>query len=158
MTPEDLLRGDLRHGGPRLTGAQMQFACPVRQQLLDDLLPTLPGVPAGLTVRLQSDQRVQVQLGAFQAEARIRPDVVLVPAPAVVLDLSSQLVAWGLQRLTLPSFVKVSGKEVRVMLAEIPALGSMAELWPHVRELVCESRGDDGLVVRGTVRVEPRTT
>ena len=64
------------------------------------------------------------------------------PAPVLTLDLSSQLVAWGLQRASLPSFVRVSGRQVQIRLAEIPALQEAAAFWPHVEHITCASTTD----------------
>jgi len=135
----ELLLTELRAGLPRLHGARVSLVVPVRQAVIDEVLPLLPGLPPGTSVALGADQQVRVRYGAFQATARLRPAIDLRPAPVVTLDLSSQMVAWGLQRASLPPFVRVSGRQVQIWLAEIPALRDLAAVWPHVEAVTCAS-------------------
>ena len=97
------------------------------------------GGPQGARVALGSDQHVQVRYGSFHANARVHRQVALRPSPVVTIELASQLLAWGLQRAPLPSFVRVSGRLVQVWLAEIPALSELAAVWPHLAHATCTS-------------------
>lgn len=135
MNLRELVEAELGTGLVRLQGTRVEAMMPVSQALIDEVLPLLPGVPANLAVTLGADQLVQVRYGAFHAEARVRPEVTFAPGPVVTLDLASQLVAFGLRRLALPPFVRVSGRAVQVHLAEIPALRDAQAVWPHVEQI-----------------------
>lgn len=139
MGLSDVVVGELRLGLPRLVGARLRAAVPVYRAVVQDVLPLLPGLPAGVAVAFGADQQVQVRYGSFFANAVLRPEITLRPSPVVTLELASQLVAWGLQRASLPPFVRVSGRLVHIWLAEIPALADLAGLWPHVDRLTCTS-------------------
>lgn len=148
----ELVSGELRAGLPRLEGTRLSLVVPLRQSVIDEVLPLLPGLPPGVSVVFGADQTVKAQYGAFHVTARLRPDVDLRPAPVLTLDLASQLVAWGLQRASLPSFVGVSGRQLQIRLAEIPALHDVAAFWPHVEHIRCASTAD-GLEVSAALRV-----
>ena len=148
----ELVSGELRAGLPRLEGTRLSLVVPLRQSVIDEVLPLLPGLPAGVSVVFGADQKVQARYGAFHVTARLRPDVDLRPVPVLILDLSSQLVAWGLQRASLPSFVGVSGRQLQIRLAEIPALHEVAAFWPHVEHIRCASTAD-GLEISVALRV-----
>lgn len=135
MNLRELVETELRTGLVRLQGTRVEAMMPVSQALIDEVLPLVPGVPANVAVTLGADRLVQVRYGAFHADARVRPEVTFTPAPVVTLDLSSQLVAFGLRRLPLPPFVRVSGRAVQVHLAEIPALRDAQAVWPHVEQI-----------------------
>lgn len=135
MTVLDLVDAERRAGFVRFAGTRAAIVLPVRQAVIDEVLPLLPGVPAGLMVALAPDQRVRVQLGAFQATAYVHPVVALAPRPTLRVELASQLVAFGLRMVSLPRFVQVSGREIRVDLASIPALADTADLWPAVESI-----------------------
>jgi hypothetical protein len=139
MSLKDRLLAEVRAGLPRLRGTMLTGVVPVRRDVMDDVLPLLPGWPAGVRVALAADQHVQVQYGSLHANARLHRAVALRPSPVVTIELASQLVAWGLRRAPLPPFVRVSGRLVQVWLAEIPALSDMAPLWPHLAHATCTS-------------------
>ncbi len=152
MRAIELLLAELRGGLPRLQGARLSLVVPVRQVVIDEVLPLLPGLPPGVSVILGAAQQVQVRYGAFHVNARLRPSVDLRPAPVLTLELSSQLVAWGLQRASLPSFVRVSGRHLQIWLAEIPALHEVAAFWPHVEAITCASTAG-GLEISAALHV-----
>ena len=139
MRLSERLLGEVYAGLPRLRGAMLNGVVPVRQQVLDDVLSIAPGWPAGVSVALGRDQHVQVRYGSLHANARLRRQVALGPRPVVTLELASQLLAWGLSRVPLPPFVRVSGRLVQVSMAEIPALSALGALWPHLAHATCTS-------------------
>jgi hypothetical protein len=153
MALSDLLVGELRSGLTRLVDTRVSAVVPVYRTVVQELLPLVPGLPAGVAVSLGADQHVQVRFGSFFANAALRPDIIVRPAPVVTLELASQLVAWGLQRASLPPFVRVSGRLVQIWLAEIPALADMAPLWPHVDRLTCTST-PSGLEIRADLHIK----
>ena len=121
----------LRRGLPRLDGTQVRALLPLRQAVLDDVLRMAPGVPADLSIDLGAQRQVQVRYGMFHANGRLAAGFTG-SAPRVTVELASQLVAWGLQRLSLPPFVAVRGRLVHVDLTRVPALADFAPLWRHV--------------------------
>lgn len=130
---------EVRSGCPGLQGARVDVAIPVRRAVLDQILPLVPGLPRGFALLLGPDQQVQVRYGSFYANARVRPEVALRPAPVITVELASQLVAWGLQTAALPPFVRVSGRLIQIRLAEIPGLQTLAGLWRHLHRLTATS-------------------
>lgn len=147
----DRLRAELDDGAPGLRGTLVRARIPVRQALVDDLLLRAPGIPPGVGVVLGADGQVQVRYGAFHANARLRPEATIRPRPEVTLELASQLVAWGLKRVALPSSVRVDGRLVRVALDEGP-LAVWRPYWSHVRALSFRS-GQDGLSIDLEIRI-----
>ena len=139
MSLMDRLLAEVHAGLPRLRGAMVQGVVPVHRELVDELVPLLPGWPPGLRVVLGPDQQVQIRYGSFHANARVQPLVSLGPSPMVTIELASQLVAVGLRFAPLPPFVQVSGRLVQVRLAEIPALADMSAIWPHLAHATCTS-------------------
>lgn len=127
----DVARDEVTRGLPRLAGAQVRAMLPVRQAVLDDVLRMVPGVPADLSIDLGADRQVQVRYGMFHANGRLAAGFTG-RAPRLTVELASQLVAWGLQRLPLPPFVAVRGRLVQVDLTRVPALTDLAPLWRHV--------------------------
>lgn len=131
MSLVDVLQAELRRGLPHLDGTQVQAFLPLRQAVLDDVLRMAPGVPPDLSIDIGADRQVQVRYGMFHANGRLAAGF---PgsAPRLSVELASQLVAWGLQRLSLPAFVAVRGRTVHVDLMRVPALADLAPLWRHV--------------------------
>lgn len=142
MNVRDLVAAELSSGLARLEGTRIDVVVPLRQRVMDDLLPLVPGVPANVSVALGPERQVQVRYGSFHASARLHPEVTFTPVPVVTLTLSSQLVAFALGRLTLPPFVRLSGREVRIHLAQIPALADLTGVWPHVDRMAFTSLAD----------------
>ena len=139
MSLSDRLLGEVHAGLPRLRGAMVQGVVPMHHELVDELLPLLPGWPPGLRVLLGPDQRLQIRYGSFHANARVQRLIALGPSPIVTIELASQLVAMGLRFVPLPPFVQVAGRFVQVRLADIPALADMAAVWPHLAHAACTS-------------------
>lgn len=127
----DVVRDEVTRGLPHLDGARLQALVPVRQAVLDQVLRLVPGAPADLAVELGPNRQVQVRYGMFHANGRLAAGFTGA-APVVGLELASQLVAWGLQRLSLPPFVAVRGRLVHIDLTRVPALADLAPLWRHV--------------------------
>lgn len=134
MTSFAALARELRAGCPRLEGAQVLATIPIRQALVDELLTLVPGVPDDLSLTLGPDRQVQVRYGVFHANGRLSP-AFGGESPRLTLELASQLVAWGLQRLPLPPFVAVQGRLIHVDLQRVPALAPLAPVWPHVQSV-----------------------
>ena len=144
---------EVQAGLPSVQGTRADFFLPVRRDTLDQLLPLVPGVPQGLTILFGPDQHLQVRYGSFFANAKLRPDVQLQPAPIITIELASQLVAWGLQRAPLPPFVRVSGRFLQISLAQVPALQGLGALWGHLDRLTCLST-PSGIEVSGAISVK----
>jgi hypothetical protein len=151
MAVIDVLRAELQAGAPRLSGGRVHLRLPVRQAVVDDVLARLPGLPPGVAIAIGPAEQVQVRYGAFHANARVRSEAILRPRPELTLELASQLVAWGLARVTLPPFVRLDGRLVRIALDEGP-MRALAPVWPHVRALRLRSV-PDGLEVDIEVHV-----
>lgn len=134
----EVLEAELAAGLPRLAGTQVVAHVPVRQGVIAELLPLLPGVPPDVTVEIGADRHVQVRYGVFHANGRLAPRITG-DSPVLIFELASQLVAWGLQRLPLPPFVRVSGRLVQVHLLRVPALATVAPVWRHLESLTFTS-------------------
>ncbi|AMY10894.1 hypothetical protein LuPra_04137 [Luteitalea pratensis] len=139
MSLIERLLGEVHAGLPRLRGAMVHGVLPVHHRVVDELLPLLPGWPAGARVALGPDQRVQIRYGSLHVNARLQRLVALRPSPIVTVELASQLVALGLRFVPLPPFVQVSGRLVQISLADIPLLSDLAPLWPHLAHATCTS-------------------
>jgi hypothetical protein len=148
----DLLLDELAAGLPHLQGAAITAELPVRQEVLDRLLVMTPGLPRDLRVEIGPDRQLLVRVGPFHANARLAPALTLSPSPRLTVELASQLVAWGLRAVSLPPFVELAGRLVHVHLAMVPALRSLAPLWPHLTEVGFAS-APGRLDVRVAVRV-----
>ena len=153
MPVMDVLRAEVARGLPRLQGARVTAAVPVRQAVLDDVLRLVPGVPADLAIDIGADRQVQVRYGVFHANGRLASGFTGA-APRLTFELASQLVAWGMQRLPLPPFVAVRGRLVLVDLTRVPALADLAPLWRHV-DAVSFASVAGRLDVRIDVHVQP---
>ena len=139
MRLTDRLLDEVQAGLPNLRGAMLHAVLPLHQELVEDVLPLLPGWPAGLRVALGPDQHVQIRYGSFHANARLHRLVALRPSPVITIELASQLVALGLRFVPLPPFVHVSGRIVQVRLAQVPAFAPLSALWPHLAHASCTS-------------------
>ena len=153
MSLKGWITEEVQAGLPSVQGTRADFFLPVRRDTLDQLLPLVPGVPQGLAILFGPDQQLQVRYGSFFANAKLRPDVLLQPAPIITIELASQLVAWGLQRAPLPPFVRVSGRLVQISLAQVPALQGLGALWAHLDRLTCLST-PSGIEVSGAISVK----
>lgn len=131
MSVLDIVRDEVARGLPHLEGARVQALVPIRQAVLDQVLRMVPGAPADLSVSLGADRQVQVRYGVFHANGRLTAGFTGA-VPLVSFELASQLVAWGLQRLSLPPFVAVRGRLVQIDLTRVPALADLVPLWRHV--------------------------
>lgn len=139
MGVAEVLRAEIDDGFPRARGGRAALYLPLRQAVIDELLRLVPGVPPDLAIELGDDRRVQVRYGVFHANARLHPTAVLAPTPIVILELASQLVAWGLRRAPLPPFVRIAGRQLEIHLADVPALREAAPLWRHVEQVTFDS-------------------
>lgn len=139
MAVADVLLAEVRDGLQRVRGAHVSLFVPVRQRVLERVLGLSPGVPPDLVVAIGDERRLQIRYGVFHANVLLHPTAVLSPAPVVTLELASQLVAWGLRRVALPPFVRVSGRLLRIHLAEVPALAAAAPLWRHVEQIAFDT-------------------
>jgi len=131
MAVGDVVQAEVRRGLPRLVGTRLQAYVPIRQEVLDQVLRLAPGVPGDVAIEIGADRQVQVRYGVFHANGRLSAGFTG-SVPRVTLELASQLVAWGLQRVPLPPFVTVRGRAVQVDLTRVPALADLAPLWRHV--------------------------
>ena len=52
----ELVSGELRAGLPRLEGTRLSLVVPLRQSVIDEVLPLLPGLPPGVSVVFGADQ------------------------------------------------------------------------------------------------------
>lgn len=139
MGLSELLQTELQGGLPHVRGGRADMYLPIRQGVIDTVLRLLPGVPADMVVAIGPERRVQVRYGVFHVNARLHRSVAFVPGPVVVLELASQLVAWGLRSAPLPPFVRLNGRQMEVHLAEVPALRPVAALWRHVQGITFDS-------------------
>jgi hypothetical protein len=139
MGVADVLGAEVSAGLPRLRGGRVAVRLPLRQSVIDEVLRLAPGVPADLAIDVGDDRRVQVRYGVFHANARLHPTAVLAPTPIILLELASQLVAWGLRRAPLPPFVRIAGRQLEIHLADVPALRDVAPLWRHVEQVTFDS-------------------
>ncbi len=135
MSVADVLRHEMQAGLPRLSGGRIVLQVPLRQPVIDHVLGLLPGVPRDVAIAIGDERRLQVRYGVFHANARLQPEAARGPAPVVVLELASQLIAWGLRSVPLPPFVRVAGRDIEIHLADVPALREFAPLWRHVQQL-----------------------
>ena len=135
----ETIRLEVAAGLPRLRGSRVDVYLPIRQPAIDAVLRLIPGVPGDLAIEIGDDRHLQVSYGVFRAGARLHHAAVAGPAPVVVLSLASQLVAWGLRAVTLPPFVSVSGRDIEIHLAAVPALRDLAPAWRHVSGITFDS-------------------
>jgi hypothetical protein len=140
MAIHDVVMRELEQGLPRLRGTRVVALVPLRQVVLNDILRRLPGAPRDLRLELGADNEVVARYSVFHFTARVHREVQLEPRPTLTLELSSRLVAWGLQQASVPPFVQISGRLIHVDLAGLPGLGDMAGLWRHVARLEFASR------------------
>ncbi len=131
----DIVRSEVHAGLPRLRGGRVVVDIPIRQPVIDQVLGLVPGMRPDVSIAIGPDRQLQVRYGVFHANARLHASAVHAPAPVVVLELASQLIAWGLRSAPLPRFVRLVGRDIEIHLADVPALRDAAPLWRHVRQI-----------------------
>ncbi|HTU99776.1 MAG TPA: hypothetical protein VMF13_04505 [Luteitalea sp.] len=134
-----IVAAEIESGLPRLRGLTARADIPVTQAVLDEALRLAPGLPRDLRVEIGADRQLLIRVGPVHANARLAPGLSLGPRPRLTIELASQLVAWGLRAVTLPSFVSVEGRLVHVDLASVPALRPAAPWWPHLQQVTFTS-------------------
>ncbi len=139
MRVAEVVRAELQGECRRVRDGRVLAVFPIRQDVLDELLPLTPGVPDGLSLRIEADRSLEVRYGPLHARLRLHPTAVLSPAPVVSFEVASQLVAWGLRRVRWPAGIRIDGRHLHVDLAAMPALAALAPVWPHVEQLAFDS-------------------
>jgi hypothetical protein len=123
---------------PQLAGTRLDGTFHVAEATVNELLRLGPAPLSGCLVELAAGNRVVVRYGPFQATAAIaayEPG----PSPRLRLALGSFVVALGLRAAVRQPYVRVSGREVVIDLAAIPALQPYAAFWPILRRVAVET-------------------
>ena len=118
----------------QFAGTHLRASVTGAEATVNELLRMSPAPLSGAVAELAPGNRIVVRYGVLHATARIeafQPG----PAPRLRLSLASLVVAVAVRAAVRQPSVRVSGREVTVDLAAVPALVPYAAIWPHLRRL-----------------------
>jgi hypothetical protein len=126
-------------------GTQIAGTLKVSEAALNELLDTKESPLPGATISVAPDNEVVFRYGVFRARVTLVPWVEVGATPRIRLQLASLLVRLALSRALRQPYIRVSGREVTISLAAVPALHGWREVWPYIKS--AGLRTDGGAIV-----------
>jgi hypothetical protein len=121
-------------GFAAVPGLRLSGAIPIRQDVMTELLRTLPQVPRELQIAIGDGNRVTARAGVLHASAVIERSMELGDSPRIVLTLASAIVAWAVKRMLRVPAIEIEGRRMTIDLGRVPALARHAPLWRPLRQ------------------------
>lgn len=119
--PAAFLEREARTGFPRFPGTRLSGTIPIAQDVLNEVLSQIDGIPKGVRVEIESGNRVVARIGVVRAAATLQSPAGL-DGRTITLELASRMVAWGITQYLRASFITIAGRVVTIDLARVPAL------------------------------------
>ncbi len=116
----------------QLTGTNAKGTVQITEAALNDAIRVATSGGNPPAIRLFDDNLIEVRYGMMHARAVLPVAIDTGAAPRVTVVLASTVVAWGLRAAVRQPFVEISGRNLTLHLASMPALASFREVWPHV--------------------------
>lgn len=121
-----------------LAGSRASGTLQLAERAINELLQSLAGAAAQLSIELQSERTLLVRYGMFHAHAQLPLTLAVGESPRLTLRLASLVVAVALKAMVRQPFIRVHGRYVTIELASIPELTAWRDLWKHVQHLAFE--------------------
>lgn len=135
-TMQNVLTREAASGFPGLAGARLRATIPISEVLLNEALRRVPGVPAGVVLDLQPDNRVVVRYGLVHARATLAPEVRVGDGPPqVVVELASTVIAWTLTQALRTRVARIEGRRLTIDLGGVAALDGFRDHWRHLERV-----------------------
>jgi hypothetical protein len=119
----------------------------VSESAVNELLNLDGSTLRGATVAISAGNQIVLRYGAFRVRATLPPAIEAGPSPRVTLSLASFVVAFALKAALRQPYISVTGRQLTITLADLPALQRLRGFWSELRraELTTEP---------GSVRVD----
>lgn len=131
-----VLQREAAAGFPGFAGARVQATVPLTQVLLNDLLRRLDGVPPGLVLDVQPDNRVVLRYGLVRATVALAPEALVGDGPPqILLELESTMIAWTLSKAIAVPGVRFSGRRVTIDVGALERLAPYRDYWRYIERL-----------------------
>ena len=120
------------HAVQEFAGTAVRGDIKMAESAINELLNAPRSPLRGATLALMDGDEVVLRYGVLHARARLPRAIEVGSSPRVTLVLASVLVAVAVRAVVRLPYIEVSGREVTIRLADVPALGHLREVWPHV--------------------------
>jgi hypothetical protein len=119
----------------------------VSESAVNELLNLDGSTLRGATVAIRGGNQIVLRYGAFRVRATLPRAIDAGPSPRVTLSLASFVVAFALKAALRQPYISVTGRQLTIALADLPALQRLRGFWSELRraELTTEP---------GSVRVD----
>ena len=108
-------------------------ALKLSEAALNELLNTTESPVRGATISVAPDNEVVIRYGMLHARVTLPHVIDVGAAPRVRLRLASLLVGVAVSAALRQPYIRVSGREITIALADVPALHGFREMWPYVK-------------------------
>jgi hypothetical protein len=125
----------------QLVGTDIAGALAITEAAINELLKSERSPAAGATISVEGDNQVVLRYGLLRARAALPRAIDVGDAPRVKVVLASVLVGLALSAAVRQPYIQVRGREVTLLLADIPALQSLRDVWPHVKAAGLRTEG-----------------
>lgn len=137
----------------QFAGTELHGAISISEKALNELLNS-PGSPGrGATITVGRDHDVVVRYGLLHARARLPRAIEVGHAPRLTFVLDSTLVALALRAAVRQPYINISGREVTISLADVPALYRFRDRWRYLSSAGLRTK-DRAIVVDCAVSIK----
>jgi len=119
--PAVFLEREARAGFPRFPGMRLSGNIPIAQEVVNEVLSQIEGIPKGVRIEIESGNRVVARIGVVRAAATLQSPAGL-DGRTITLELASSMVAWGISQYLRAPFITIAGRVVTIDLARVPVL------------------------------------
>ena len=119
----------------QFAGTRVDGTIELSEAAMNELLHAGPSRIGDVTLEVAPGNQIVVHYGVVHATATLAPEIETGPSPRLTLTLASLVVALGLRAVLREPFVSFSGRSLTITLADVPALQSMRDLWPHLKRV-----------------------
>jgi hypothetical protein len=117
----------------QLGGTRAEGTLRVSESAVNELLNLDGSALRGATIPIGAGHQIVLRYGAFRVRATLSPEIEAGPSPRVTLSLASFVVAFAIKAALRQPYISVTGRQLTITLADLPALQRLRDFWSQLR-------------------------